>query len=293
MLQAMQFNTILLPTDFSETADHAEAQAIAIARRHRSRLELFHVVEPHGEPPQNMMAVVREYLEKLEREAEETLATKAEAIRAAGIDVSYSKAHHVPPFDAIRDKVASTNPDLVVIGTHGRRGFQHLVLGSVAEKLLRSVPATVLSVGGNTPLISGDRDLARILVPVDFSDPSSHALEAAYSLLADDGVLSLLHVVHSPARPSFYPNPFAPSQTDAPLTSDVRRHLTNWIGDRRGEPLIRTGEPADQILEAREETEAELIVMGTRGLTGLSHLLLGSVTDKVVRRSPVAVLTVH
>jgi nucleotide-binding universal stress UspA family protein len=289
----MHFNTILLPTDFSETADHAEAEATAIARRHRSRLELFHVVEPYGEPPQHMMAVVRDYLEKLEREAEETLASKAEAIRAAGIDVSYSKSHHVPPFEAIADKVTRTEPDLVVIGTHGRRGFQHLVLGSVAEKLLRSVPATVLTVSVNTPPIGNDREFARILVPVDFSEPSSHALEAAFSLLADDGVLYLMHVVHTPAHPSFYPNPFAPSQADAQLTSDIRMHLTNWIGGRRAEPLIRIGDPARQILEAREETETELIVMGTRGLTGLTHLLIGSVTDKVVRRSQVAVLTVH
>ena len=73
----MRLDKILVPTDFSETADHAAAQAIELALRHGSQLHVFHVVEPYGEPPPNMMAVVRDYLDKLERDAEETLASKA------------------------------------------------------------------------------------------------------------------------------------------------------------------------------------------------------------------------
>jgi nucleotide-binding universal stress UspA family protein len=289
----MRFDTILLPTDFSETANHAEAQAIALAEQHGSRLELFHVVVPYGAPPPNMMAPVRDYLESLELAAEKTLTSKAEAIRARGVEVSYSKTHDVSPFDAISGKVASSKPDLVVIGTHGRGGFQHLVLGSVAEKLLRSVPVNVLTLHVNTPPASGDRDFGCILVPVDFSEHSSHALETAFSLLADDGALHVLHVLHRPAYPSVYPDPFTSGDADAELTSSVQAHLDNWIGGRRAQSLIRVGDPSHQILEARDEREVELIVMGTRGLSGLSHLLLGSVTDRVVRRSPVAVLTVH
>lgn len=289
----MRFDTILLPTDFSETANHAEAQAVALAQRHGSRLELFHVVEPYGEPPPHMMATVRDYIESLELAAEKTLASKAEEIRARGVEVSYSKTHHVPPFDAISRKVASSKPDLVVIGTHGRVGFQHLVLGSVAEKLLRSVPVNVLILHVKTPPISSDRDFDSILVPVDFSEHSRHALETAFSLLADDGTLYLMHVVHSPAHPSIYPKPFTPDKADAELTSSAQAQLDNWIDGRRAQSLIRVGDPSHRILEVRDEREAELIVMGTRGLSGLSHLLLGSVTDRVVRRSPVAVLTVH
>jgi nucleotide-binding universal stress UspA family protein len=289
----MRFDTILLPTDFSETANHAEAQAVAMAQRHGSRLELFHVVEPYGEPPPNMMGTVRDYIESLELAADKTLSSKAEAIRASGVEVSYSKTHHVSPFDAIAGKVTNSKPDLVVIGTHGHGGFQHLVLGSVAEKLLRSVPVNVLTLHINSPPISSDRDFARILVPVDFSEHSSHALEAAFALLADEGRLHLLHVVHSPVHPSVYPNSFTPVEADAALTSSVQAQLDNWIGSRRAQSLIRVGDPAHRILEARDESAAELIVMGTRGLSGLSHLLLGSVTDRVVRRSPVAVLTVH
>ena len=289
----MRFSKILLATDFSETAHHAEAQAIALARRHRSQLELFHVVEPHAEPPPNTMAVVRDYMDHLEQKAERTLASKAEHARASGVGVLYSKTHHVRPFDAIADKVAISEPDLLVIGTHGRRGWQRLVLGSVAEKLLRSVPVNVLTLNLNAPLIGGNRDCDSVLVPVDFSDHSSRALQAACSVLAGGGALHLLHVVRTTANPAFYPNPFATSQADAVLTSDRGTHLDNWLGGREAEPRVRIGDPAHEILEARTETKAELIVMGTRGLTAMSRLLVDSVTDKVVRRSPVAVLTVH
>lgn len=288
----MRCDTILVPTDFSETADHAEAQAASIARRHRSRLELFHVIEPFWPPPPRMMTALQDYIDELEQTAEERLASRADAIRASGVDVTYSKTHHIPPFDAISDKIANAQPDLVVVGTHGRRGFKHLVLGSVAERLLRSVKVNVLTLNVNAPPVSGDLGVARILVPVDFSDSSSHALEAAFSLLADDGVIQLLHVVHAPAHPSFYPNPLADGQ-DAVLSSHARTHLDNWIGERRAEPTIRVGDPAHEILHAQEETGAELIVMGTSGITGLNHLVLGSVADKVVRQSAVPVLTVH
>ena len=130
----MRLKKILVPTDFSETADHATAQAVELAAKHGSRLELLHIVEPYGEPPPNMMAVVRDYMEKLEHDAEQKLASKAEAIRADGIDVRYSTSHHVSPFEAIADKVEGMEPDLVVMGTHGRRGFKRFILGSVGQR---------------------------------------------------------------------------------------------------------------------------------------------------------------
>lgn len=289
----MKLDTILVPTDFSATADHAETQAALIARRKQSRLELFHVMEPLWPPPPKMMLALQDYITELEETAEQRLASRAEAIRARGVEVTYSKTHEIPPFDAISNRIAATQPDLVVVGTHGRRGFTHLVLGSVAEKLLRSVTVNVLTLNVNAPPVSGDHGVSRILVPVDFSDASSHALEAAFSLLADDGVIHLLHVVHAPPHPSLYPDSFADGRDEPALHSQVRIHLNNWIGGRQAEPRVLVGDPALEILHTQESTRAELIVMGTSGLTGLAHVVLGSVTDRVVRQSAVPVLTVH
>jgi len=290
----MRLKKILVPTDFSETADHALAQAVELAAQHGSRLELLHIVEPYGEPPPSMMAVVRDYMDELEHDAEQTLAAKAEAIRADGIDVRHSTSHHVSPFEAIAEKVEGMEPDLVVMGTHGRRGFKRLILGSVAEKILRSVPVNALTMSLEAPVVKRDRGFTRILVPVDFSDNSKRALDAAFSLLADDGTLHVVHIVESPIYPTFYPGPVVvPERADPEFTGKVREHLDRWLDGRKAELTIREGGPSHKILDVGGEIKPKLVVMGTRGLTGLSHVLLGSVTEQVVRRAPVPVLTVH
>lgn len=289
----MRLDRILIPTDFSETANHAEAQAIALARRHHSQVLFFHAGEPYGEPPPHMMPAARDYLEQLELEADTTLSARVDALRASGINVSYTTSQNVPPTTGIVEAVKKHEPDLVVIGTHGRRGFQRFVLGSVAEKLLRTLRINVLSLSTEAPLIGADRSYARILVPIDFSDHSRRALDAAFALLADDGVLHAIHVVHAPIHPSFYPGGFAPAAVGPPMTGLVEEQLKQWLDGRRAECIVRVGDPFHQIMEARDETDAELIVMGTRGLTGLEHALIGSVAERVVRRSPVAVLTTH
>jgi nucleotide-binding universal stress UspA family protein len=290
----MRLAKILVPTDFSETADHATDQAVELAAKNRCRLELFHVVEPYGEPPPNMMAVVRDYIEKAERDAEQTLAAKAEAVRSAGLDVRYSTSHHVAPFEAIADKIDGMEPDLVVIGTHGRRGFERFMLGSVAEKILRAASVDVLTLSLKAPVVKRDRGFTRILVPVDFSEFSQRALETAFSLLAPDGSLRVVHVVDSPIYPAFYPGPAAlPVQVDPELPAKIREHLDQWLKGRKAELTIRDGDAFHEILELGGEIDADLIVMGTRGLRGLAHALLGSVTEKVVRRATIPVLTVH
>jgi len=240
------------------------------------------------------MAIVRDYMETLEQDAEEALASKAEAIRTEGVDVGYSKVHHVTPFEAIQEKVDVMKPQLVVMGTHGRRGFQRLILGSVAEKILRSVEVDVLTLSLESPVVKRDPGPTRILVPVDFSEHSKRAIEVAFSLLAGDGAMHVVHIVDTPIYPTFYPGPVAPPvQIDSNLTREVREHLDEWLSGREAELSLRDGDPFHGILDACGEIEPQLIVMGTRGLTGLSHLLLGSVTEKVVRRAPVPVLTVH
>lgn len=290
----MRLNRIMIPTDFSDTGDHAEAQAIALARRYRSQLLLFHAVEPYGEPPSHLTPAARDFLEQLELQADTALCAKVDALRAGGVNASYATSRNVPPTDGIVDAVGTYEPDLVVIGTHGRRGFQRFILGSVAEKLLRTVPVNVLSLNVEAPLIDADRSHARIVVPIDFSDQSRHALDAAFALLAEDGVLHVVHVIHAPVYPAFYPGGFAPAAViGAPMTDLIEEQLTDWLDGRSAVRDVRVGDPFHQILEAQQETNAELIVMGTRGLTGLEHALLGSVSERVVRRSPVPVLTVH
>jgi nucleotide-binding universal stress UspA family protein len=134
-----------------------------------------------------------------------------------------------------------------------------------------------------------------ILVPIDFQDASLAALATARDLAVKLGLeVVLLHVYAVPVvvYPGFDPivAPGLPDEIAATAKAAVER-----LAAENGElpTMIRAGDPATEILRAVVETEPQLVAMGTHGRSGIAHLLLGSVAEKVVRQSPVPVLTVH
>jgi nucleotide-binding universal stress UspA family protein len=136
-----------------------------------------------------------------------------------------------------------------------------------------------------------------ILLPTDFEAASGAALELAISLAqAFDAKLTLLHVWEIPIYP--YMEFMLNSELIAGVEARALQRLTDAAaGVRQTLPAVtsklKTGQPWSAILEAIDETQADLVVMGTHGRRGLSHVLLGSVAEKVVRLSPVPVLTVR
>jgi nucleotide-binding universal stress UspA family protein len=144
-------------------------------------------------------------------------------------------------------------------------------------------------------------DLRRILVPTDFSKHSQRALIYAAALAEKFGAeIFLLHVVQDFAV--FLPDLVTATPPALPprdqLTSAVREALERTVRENHVEglrlhPEAREGTPYHEIVTFAREKEIDLVVMGTHGRTGLAHLLLGSVTERVVRRSPCPVLTVR
>jgi nucleotide-binding universal stress UspA family protein len=144
--------------------------------------------------------------------------------------------------------------------------------------------------------------ITRILVPTDFSEMSDAALEWAKTIAATMGAsLHLLHVFEDPFVAGAFGAdayvPMAPS-TRAALLEDARARLATRLtpGERarfRATTEIVTGLSAQTIVDYAAEQKIDLIVMGTHGRTGVAHLLLGSVAEKVVRIAPCPVLTVH
>lgn len=289
----MQFKKILFPTDFSESAHHALQQAVELSLVHKSTLFIFHAILLHSDDPQHLKAQLNEYLDQLENETMERLKTKSDELKGRGVAVEISTERSVSPFEAIMDKAGSIRPDLIVMGTHGRTGFGKLLLGSVAEKVLRHAPCHVMTVRQDSAIAEGDHGLRRILVPVDFTDHSHRALQVARSLLATDGSLALVHVVTNPIHPSFYAGGVTRLfQLDPELPGRIRAKLQEWLGEHPGEVVAAEGPVHSEIMRVSQETEAQLIVIGTRGLSGVDHFLMGSVTEKVVRSSKIPVLTV-
>ncbi|SRR5579883_602125 len=144
-------------------------------------------------------------------------------------------------------------------------------------------------------------DLHRILVPTDFSKFSQHALTYAAAFAEKFGAeLYLLHVVQNLALviPEVIPvePPLTPSVEQ--LTTAVQSAFDRVISENRLHDLaihreVREGTPFYEIVQYAREAAIDLIVMGTHGHTGLAHVLLGSVTEKVVRKAPCPVLTVR
>jgi nucleotide-binding universal stress UspA family protein len=196
--------------------------------------------------------------------------------------------------------------DLIVIGTHGTSGFEHLLLGSVTEKVLRKATCPVLTVPPRAQVISR-LPFERLLCAVDFSDSSITALQAGFSLGEESSaVLTILHVLEWP-----WGEPPPPRLEDLPpeqgaALAEYRRYceksamtrLESLVpgSARASHPTVtrlRSGKPYVQILDVAAEERSDLIIIGVRGRRPLDVSLFGSTTNQVVRQARCPVLTLR
>ena len=142
--------------------------------------------------------------------------------------------------------------------------------------------------------------LSRILYPTDFSENAAHALPYAVGLAEDhQAELCILHVIEDILTPAYFGAHFDPSVIpSAELEASAQKELSAVLPDADAQPfpvrtILRRGSPYAEILETVKSEEADVIVMATRGYSGLAHLLLGSTAERIVRASPVPVLTIR
>ncbi len=286
---------ILVATDFSTTADAAETLAFRLARAFSAELHVVHVRVILEDP---LMA--EEHQLEIERLVASTDDASERALAEGRTDHDELTVHthlvrSISAAEAITELAADQNCDLVVMGTHGRRGIKHLLLGSVAEHVVRSVRVPVVTVRPDCRLFSARP--SRMLVAHDFSDQSAEAAKVAGAWARAFGSeITLLHVVEPVVYPEFYTFNLA---TDDILTRS-RDRATEVLDDAAGQLLdelpvdtsVVIGRAADAILSEAESGGFDLVVMGTRGLSELEQLVLGSVAESVLRRCPVPLLTV-
>lgn len=302
-----KIDRILYPTDFSEAARQALPWAAELARRFGAELHVLHALSLHAADPASLegaFPLPEEVFDEWTDHAEGALEEAAAPAREAGVTVRQEVRRSIAASAAILDYVDERDIDLVVMGTHGRRGLRHLALGSVVEEVLRFSACPVLAVRKReVEDPAGGEDvpgLGRILVPVDFSDDADRALEYGVDVAREEGShLDVLHVVERITYPDFY-YPASPSRERMArdVSEQAEERLRRRVEDLRGGRTmtvdygVEIGDPVEVIV-ARAETEgAHLIVMGSRGRTGLERVLLGSVTEGVIRRAPCPVLVV-
>jgi len=293
----LTLSRVLCPTDFSEVSTKAEAYATALAEHYDASLHLLHVdppmpiMAPYGEIPVD----VRLFEEQREQ-ALADLATAGDRARAAGVDTTTSvRGGH--PAREILAVIEEQAADLLVIGTHGRGGVEHLLLGSVAEKIVRKAPCPVMVVPPASHPESGVL-FKRILCPVDGSVASAAAVTFALSLAREtDGEVVLLQVVEPvPASGEFGALDAAEyrrigdAHAQTVLSAAVPAEVRTWCRVRE---MIAHGKPSERILDAAGDERVDVIVMGVRGRGAIDMLAFGSTTNDVIRRSACPVLAVH
>lgn len=298
----IEIRRILCPTDFSEFSERALHYATVLARWYESEIAALHVVQqvlPHGDATPlvpSWSLLNPDVCAKLRERLNEFVAP----VVKMGISAGGAVKEGDTAGEILREATAQ-GADLVVIGTHGRGGFQHLVLGSVAEKVLRRCACPVLTVPRAAPDATHPAPFQRLLCPVDFSEASNNALRYALSLAQEaDAELRLMHVIESlpesdPLASSvmFDVGAYRRALEEAALLrlrALVPDEARTWC---RPVEMIGHGKAYHEILRVAAEHEADLVVMGVQGRGALQLALFGSTTHHVIRAGTCPVLTLR
>lgn len=305
MRRHVEFERVLCPVDFSEFSRRAFDHALGLARCYGSTVTALHVVSPvpvavpgaryFGQEEHSRIAPAAADRDTAAAEVERFVAS--EALPGVRVDVLVQEAPEV--YREILAQADRLDSDLIVMGTHGRSGFERLFLGSSAEKVLRTARRPVMTVPPAAPeaMPRGPVPFTRILCAIDFSECSKVALDYAASLAREAGaVLTLLHVVEViPLYYDFTP----PAVVDLTAWADeAGARLRDWVPEAvrsscSVKEVVANGKPYREILALAAQGAGDLIVMGVQGRNAADMFFFGSTTHHVVREARCAVLTLR
>ena len=286
---------ILCPTDFSEFSDVAFRYAISLAQHYRARLLVQHVIELWRHPEIDFAPAhyYEEFRGRLLRNSEEEL-QKFAKIQADDETQLERVVRQGIAADSIL-ALAEHKVNLIVMGTHGRRGFDRVMVGSVTERVLRKASCPVLAVHNpSADFLSSHKQLDpvhlnRILFCTDFSENSQRALSYAISLTAEyNAELTLLHVLEE------IPDGCGIDEATATAIEQLDNLIPTERPDTRGiNIVVRTGHPYQQIIQFASEARIDIVVMAVRGRGALNLAVFGSTTYRVIQLGSCPVLSVH
>jgi nucleotide-binding universal stress UspA family protein len=286
----VSLRNILFATDFSAVSENALRYAEVIARRYGSKIFAAHVITPESyalAPPETWVSASN-VLEDAARKEIHDLGLRLAAFPHQVLLL------HGEIWETLASVIDNHQIDLMVIGTHGRTGFEKLLLGSVAEQIFRQASCPVLTVGPKaTGRVPYELDPRSILYATDFSPESLAAAPYAISLAEEyQAKLTFLHVMQE-ARGPLDATQAAVAEKTEQLKHLIPQEAGLWC---HPEYLVRFGAPADRILDVAFDQGAGLIVLGTRSARG--HVVAATHTQratahKVVAHAKCPVLTVR
>jgi len=287
---------ILFPTDFSPCARFAAGNALAFARKYDADLFLLHASLLYENDPQKTDKLQDEQLEitpepYVNRRMDDVL----DVYNANTDNVHRVQIRGITEVASILEYAHNNPINLIIMGTHGRRGFKRWLLGSVAEEMVRMAPCPVITLKEHWNGNLGN--LRKILVPIDFSETSRKALHYAQQLAARfNATLYLLHVIQEPFLQDLYgttlpnTNDFQ-DETEQRAREIMKSMVQETEEDREVEMVVASGHPAREIIQFADTNGIDLIFMAHTGHTRLPDRILGSVTEHVVRTAHCPVFT--
>jgi nucleotide-binding universal stress UspA family protein len=295
-----EIKSILCPVDFSEFSIYAYEYAQSLAWHYKAALSLLYVllspkpIEWWNAYPDSYEESRRKDHDDVERQLQEfaNRHTRTE-IRQQCLVQEATQEGSVT--DSILSQAEAQAVNLIVMGTHGLRGFDRLMLGSVAEKVLRRAGCPVLTVRRPAHhVISAVRDpepvhLKKMLLCADFSDPAHRASKYAFSMAREYGAeVTVMHVLEDISR----------SKDHQSGTAEVTKQLEEYIAPEASNGcnvtvMVRSGKPYQEITQFALDSQIDLVFMGVRGHGSLHTVLFGSTTHRVIQLGSAPVLTVH
>jgi len=267
-----KLKTLLVATDGSEFSKNVVQEALNLAKICSSKLIAISVVQTNPE----FEAGVPQVIEKAEKEAIKHL--ESVKSQAAEEDVACETIASLSddPYPEIVDHASLNKVDMIIMGTHGRKGVKRLIMGSVAAKVIGHAHCNVLVLPLNAKF-----ECKNILIATDGSQYSTAAASEAIGMAKRCG--SKLFVIS-----------VASSEVDMTSAEDNAKKVVDTAKKEVIETasIITRGEPYEAIVETTKQKGADLIVMGSHGRTGLKRLFIGSVTERVIGHSEAAVLVV-
>jgi len=284
----MKIDRVLAGIDFGPSTEIVTAYALFFAKTMGASLNLLYVIDYLVTPP----AYLAPYMEEEKKVAEKKFAALEKRLRASGIKaetkVISGRLHE--SFNAMVEKI---NADMLVLGF-----MSHVLRRSSSEKLIKGLQMPMLVVRGEKA-DSARMDsikIRRILCPTDFSEASKKALKVANDLKdIFSAEMAVIHVLPNHIIKIKIEKVRDRDRVLQELNDEARDNLKNFLSnyDIEKSGVIEEGEPAKRIISFSKEKDIDLIVMGARGLGLMKGMIIGSVTDAVLKSSPCPVLVIH
>jgi len=294
----LEVKLILCPIDFSEFSVRAYRYALSLAEHYQAKVVALHVVELWRYPSVGFAAsaaLYDEFCQACGESAKEKLQEFAKNHTDNEIQPEYVVHQGMAP-DSILAVAQARKVDVIVMGTHGQRGYDRLMLGSVTDRVMRRATCPVLVVSNPPPdnTAAGKQRrqahrLRRILFCTDFSKNSERALSYAISAAEEyEAELTLLHVLEEAPSPAKREKAIAAATAQLDKLIPPKGRTTLNI-----KTAVRIGKPYQQIIQLALEAQIDTVTMGVHGRGAIDLAVFGSTTYRVMQLGPCPVLAVH